>query len=377
MTFGQTHANLIVSLLATLTGGKAADTGVSDANAEGETFDIGVIFEDRPVPATQETVIKNHDDLLEEMGVPQVVTGEETIEALVDFVVQQSPTAAPKQDALPKGAFEGVVQNIPVPVSPLAPETKPPLMRKMAVESHGEGIQSEKFSKTLAPTPAVPLPVVEADKRESQTRSDRATPKVALDQNSPASFPYIIESKIQPKSEQTLIKPLGTATSSESVLPQQSISDLGPSMRDALETLKEGKRVEPSVPRQIPSERVIVAQISERLTSISDKTIEIQLSPKELGQVKFAMTMTDTGQMVVAVDAEREDITNLLRRHADELIRDFQRLGFEKIDLSFSKQSDKEASQNAKPTSQTQVDLSIEEDTPIHSTISVGVDIRL
>ena len=81
--------------------------------------------------------------------------------------------------------------------------------------------------------------------------------------------------------------------------------------------------------------------------------------------------------MVVAVDAEREDITNLLRRHADELIRDFQRLGFEKIDLSFSKQSDKEASQNAKPTSQTQVDLSIEEDTPIHSTISVGVDIRL
>ena len=377
MTFGQTHANLIVSLLATLTGGKAADTSVSDADAEGETFDIGLIFEDRALPATHEPVIKDHDDLLEEMGVPQVVTGEDTIVALDDYVVQHSPTVVPKQDALPKGAFEGVVQNIPVPVSPLAPETEPPLMQKMAVESHGEGIQLEKFSKTLAPTSAVPLPVVEPVKRESQTRSDRATPKVALDQSPPASFPSIMETKIQPKSEQILIKPSGMAISSESVLPQQSISELGPSMRELLETLKEGKRVEPSIPRQIPSERVIVAQISERLTSISDKTIEIQLSPKELGQVKFAMTLTDTGQMVVAVDAEREDITNLLRRHADELIRDFQRLGFEQIDLSFSKQSDKEASQNAKPTSQTQVELSIEEDTPIHSTISVGVDIRL
>ena len=377
MTFGQTHANLIVSLLATLTGGKAADTGVSDANAEGEAFDIGAIFEDRTVPATQETVIKNHDDLLEEMGVPQVVTGEDTIVALDDFVVQHLSTAAPKQDALPKGAFEGGVQNIPVSVSPLAPEAKPSQMQKMVIESHGEGIQLEKFPKPLAPTQAVSLPVVEPVKRESQTRSDRATPKVSLDQSPPASFPSIRETKIQPKSEQILIKPSGMANSSESVLPQQSISDLGPPMRDALETLKEGKRVEPNVPRQVPSERVIVAQISERLTSISDKTIEIQLSPKELGQVKFAMTLTDTGQMVVAVDAEREDITNLLRRHADELIRDFQRLGFEQIDLSFSKQSDKEASQNAKPTSQTQVELSIEEDTPIHSTISVGVDIRL
>lgn len=377
MTFGQTHANLIVSLLATLTGGKAADTSVSDANAEGETFDIGVIFEDRAMPATHEPVIKNHDDLLEEMGVPQVVTGEDTIVALDDFAVQHSPAAVPKQDALPKGAFEGGVQNIPVSVSPLVPETKPLMMQKMAIESHGEGIQLEKFPKPSAPTSAIPLPVVEQVKRDSQTRSDRSMPKVALDQNPPISFPSTIETKIQPKSEQMLIKPSAMAISSESVLPQQSISELGPPMRESLETLKEGKGVEPSIPRQIPSERVIVAQISKRLTSISDKTIEIQLSPKELGQVKFAMTLTDTGQMVVAVDAEREDITNLLRRHADELIRDFQRLGFEKVDLSFSKHSDKEASQNAKPTSQTQVDLSIEEDTPIHSTISVGVDIRL
>ena len=172
MTFGQTHANLMVSFLATLTGGKAADTSVFDADAEGVTFDIGVIFEDRAVPATHEPVIKNHDDLLEEMGVPQVVTGEDTIVALDDFVVQHSPTAVPKQYALPKGAFEGGVQNIPVSVSLLAPETKPPQMQKMAIESHGEGIQLEKFSKTLAPTPAVPLPVVEAVKRGSQTRSD-------------------------------------------------------------------------------------------------------------------------------------------------------------------------------------------------------------
>ena len=377
MTFGQTHANLIVSLLATLTGGKAVDTGVVDADAEGEAFDIGAIFEDRTVPATQETVIKNHDDLLEEMGVPQVVTGEETIAALDDYVAQHSPTAAPKQDALPKGAFEGGVQNIPVSVSLLAPEAKPPQMQKMAIESHGEGIQLEKSPKPSAPTSAIPLPVVEEIKRESQTRSDRAMPKVALDQSPPASFPSIMETKMQPKSEQILIKPSGMAISSESFLPQQSISELEPPMRESLETLKEGKGVEPSIPRHIPSERMIVAQISERLTSVSDKTIEIQLSPKELGQVKFAMTMMDTGQMVVAIDAEREDITNLLRRHADELIRDFQRLGFEKIDLSFSKQSDKEASQNAKTTSQTQVELSIEEDTPIHSTISVGVDIRL
>ncbi|MEL6479470.1 MAG: flagellar hook-length control protein FliK, partial [Pseudomonadota bacterium] len=63
--------------------------------------------------------------------------------------------------------------------------------------------------------------------------------------------------------------------------------------------------------------------------------IEIRLDPPELGRV--SMTMTITEQAVSAlVSAERPEIADLMRRHADQLQRDLSAAGYGDVDLQFS-----------------------------------------
>ncbi|WP_170311838.1 flagellar hook-length control protein FliK [Sulfitobacter sabulilitoris] len=63
--------------------------------------------------------------------------------------------------------------------------------------------------------------------------------------------------------------------------------------------------------------------------------MELTLNPEELGRVRMTLATHDAG-ITVTIVAERADTLDLMRRHIDQLNREFQDLGFDNIAFSFA-----------------------------------------
>ena len=72
--------------------------------------------------------------------------------------------------------------------------------------------------------------------------------------------------------------------------------------------------------------------------AMTDRPIEIALSPEELGRVRMVIT-TSEGTLTLLVTADRAETLDLLRRHADQLAREFGELGFSDLRFSFAGQN--------------------------------------
>lgn len=80
--------------------------------------------------------------------------------------------------------------------------------------------------------------------------------------------------------------------------------------------------------------RAVVDQLLATVRATSTGTVEIMLSPEELGQVRLDMKMVD-GVMTVRIDADRPETLDLMRRGADVLFRELRDAGFGALNLSF------------------------------------------
>ncbi|MBU2981214.1 flagellar hook-length control protein FliK [Lentibacter algarum] len=84
----------------------------------------------------------------------------------------------------------------------------------------------------------------------------------------------------------------------------------------------------------------LVTAARQALEAISHSTqnqIEIQLNPRELGKLKFAMVPAD-GQITVSVTAERPEVLDSLKRHIDLLSEELRAAGFGEASFEFSQQ---------------------------------------
>lgn len=78
----------------------------------------------------------------------------------------------------------------------------------------------------------------------------------------------------------------------------------------------------------------IMRQITQVMSNkLSDGFFEVRLQPEELGRVRLAMSISDSG-LAVHITTERPDTLELIRRHIDLLEDDFRRQGFNEIDVS-------------------------------------------
>ena len=78
----------------------------------------------------------------------------------------------------------------------------------------------------------------------------------------------------------------------------------------------------------------VAHQLAGALPTGPDQPIELTLSPEELGRVRMILSVADEGVRLV-VQAERPETADLMRRHADQLARDFRDMGYAQINLSF------------------------------------------
>lgn len=83
--------------------------------------------------------------------------------------------------------------------------------------------------------------------------------------------------------------------------------------------------------------RGAVAQVAEAIRLPMDGSIELRLSPEELGRVKLSIAPGEAG-LVVQLVAERPETLDLLRRHVDLLADDLRDLGYSGLEFSFSQE---------------------------------------
>jgi flagellar hook-length control protein FliK len=91
-------------------------------------------------------------------------------------------------------------------------------------------------------------------------------------------------------------------------------------------------------------------QIATALSSLPDRPVELALSPEELGKVRMTLTHGHDGGISVAVQAERPETLDLMRRNIDQLASDFRDMGYSSIDFSFSGGQNYPGQQNPETT---------------------------
>ncbi|MGO4851649.1 flagellar hook-length control protein FliK [Phaeovulum sp. W22_SRMD_FR3] len=82
--------------------------------------------------------------------------------------------------------------------------------------------------------------------------------------------------------------------------------------------------------------QAVAVQIAGALSSLPDRPVELALSPEELGKVRLTLSHGHDGGISVAVQAERPETLDLMRRNIDQLASDFRDMGYSSIDFSFS-----------------------------------------
>lgn len=128
---------------------------------------------------------------------------------------------------------------------------------------------------------------------------------------------------------------------------------------------------------------MIARQMAEALQRLPDRPVEISLNPKELGKVRMSVSPVEAG-ITVNIVAERPETLDLMRRNIEQLVREFQSLGYDSINFAFSQgESNSGFSENETDGSEqlsTHLDLTNEEEPQVirsEPVVTTGVDIRL
>ncbi|MEM0943180.1 MAG: flagellar hook-length control protein FliK [Pseudomonadota bacterium] len=117
--------------------------------------------------------------------------------------------------------------------------------------------------------------------------------------------------------------------------------------------------------------------MSTAVARTSADRVEIRLDPPELGRVSLSLNITEQAVSAV-ISAERPEIGDLMRRHADLLQRGLSEAGYGGVDLEFS-QSGGETGRDRRETSSEgpQPSLLEPDRTPKAAGPRDGLDIRL
>ncbi|WP_420004698.1 flagellar hook-length control protein FliK [Arenibacterium sp. LLYu02] len=97
--------------------------------------------------------------------------------------------------------------------------------------------------------------------------------------------------------------------------------------------------------------RHVAQQLAEAVATAGRRHVDVSLNPVELGRVSMRLATHDTGVTVV-IQVERPETEELMRRHIQDLAREFKEMGF--TDISFQFGSDARADTSENGTSQGQ-----------------------
>ena len=110
-------------------------------------------------------------------------------------------------------------------------------------------------------------------------------------------------------------------------------------------TAPRGAQAIPGTPPPEADTAKILRQVAQAFSAPAAQpghAVEVTLSPEELGRVRMTLAEAD-GAITVAIQAERGDTAELLRRHADLLGQELRELGYRQVQFDFGAGTDRRA----------------------------------
>lgn len=112
-------------------------------------------------------------------------------------------------------------------------------------------------------------------------------------------------------------------------------AEVEPGWRLGIEPAAAMAREIPAAPAPAAPPAAVANQVVTAIRSGEGERIEIRLDPPELGRVQIEMRIID-GALHAVVVAERPEIGDILRRHAEMLQRDLEAAGYASVSLEFA-----------------------------------------
>jgi hypothetical protein len=227
----------------------------------------------------------------------------------------------------------------PPPVSPSSPAT---------VEGAAQSEPVPQPDETIAPVPqphrrepaATPVsgPVLVTVPREPAIAEEapriRRAPDLAAAASAPAPQPPRSRAAPQPAMPVAEASPPGADTSSPA--PEAGPDPLQQPAAPASSQATTTSASPPAAPTAAAlAAAPVLRQIADAIGQTAAGSIEIRLSPEELGHVRMSLHSVDGG-LSVQIGVERPETLDLIRRHLPDLERAFRDLGHQSLSFAFS-----------------------------------------
>lgn len=272
----------------------------------------------------------------------------------------KEPTAAPppaiaRANLISGGTVTGPVQLNPQAQNPRTSDTTPaePAKPDGPVQSPSQALHQ---TQSLAAAQSAPPPIAQTNvakgnrfvrgalepRFEDARQAARHEPTPVPQTRAPAAAHSVAKDVISVAAEgqrQNNIASVRTSSGfngSLGVDAEEGVFALGPSNATGPQTSVPVSAMPPAGGAQVAQH--IARQLAIGITPLPDGAIEIQLSPEELGRVRLVVNTAD-GNLMLAVQAERPETVDLMRRHIETLIKEFREMGYQNTGFSFEGQS--------------------------------------
>jgi flagellar hook-length control protein FliK len=273
-----------------------------------------------------------------------------------DMPINSTPRPAPAAQSLPQHAQAAFIAQ----PSPRPSPTKLPLV----AAAPAQALAAQKVEVQTG------IKVPHDDKR---LRIDTA----AVHSPPPVKSPPVGVKTAPKLSEQPVIPSVRTYEQPVGMIVEEAEQTVGPGRAAEHIGTANGPSVVSAPTPQLM--RQIAPQLAVVLKSQADGTTEIRLDPKELGRVTINLVTTD-GVIAMAVQAERPETADMMRRHIELLAQEFRDMGYDNLSFSFGSQSEQAEHEDA-DAELTATDEGIVTDGPSQNDLqiarSAGLDLRL
>jgi hypothetical protein len=165
----------------------------------------------------------------------------------------------------------------------------------------------------------------DATTRPGQAATDAAAPARAVAQPLQIALPAGPPPQPDPAAVETLVP-------GDAAHPGDEIASLALQGGGAAEALPAGAPADDAGPPVLP--KALPVQIAAALAARTERPVDLQIVTEELGGLHLSLQQ-DGPQVHVALQAERGDTLDLLRRHGDLLLQELRTAGFSSATLSF------------------------------------------
>jgi hypothetical protein len=226
---------------------------------------------------------------------------------------------------MPQGA-----QPATPPAVPSAPVSQPAVMAQISVPT---------------PPPAAPVPAIEPAQPEPEAELELVPPASPKQGFAPTDMQVRVRtSAAAQKIDLRDMQPGGeffrnANLSGSSFMEQQTEAELSEMTFTGNTTearVQSSSYTAQAVQMTRAETAAVVRQVADQIPRLSQTgTVEIALSPEELGSVRMQMVQGESG-LTVVVQAERPETLDLMRRNIDQLAQDLAEAGYENTAFEFA-----------------------------------------